>query len=799
MQVVTRKKRISAVDLRARVPAIARLLALFLLIAAAVVLAVSYYRMRHNTIFRLAKQPPQLSTEITGIINGYDQRITKSDGRLYLWLRAARDVTYADGHHELEQVNLQVFSPTGDQHDQITADRSLYDQKQGLIQFNGNVNIETRDALKVKTDSVLYHQDTEVGETSAPVSFERQTVSGTAVGAMVDDKNKRMELRSQVAVTVAPEALKDPNAKDAKPSKLKGSRAMPVNIHSAQMTFDQASMRLAFTGGATAEQDRDVMSGDTLTAFLTETKSSKTEPRDNATALVGKAKVQKIEARGNSYLRTMDEGHAAEAHAVDMDFWFDGDQRLQRAVGTRDVRAQTLNADSDMQLSGASGVNIDFQSVADRSLLKELKTDGRSVATLSAPKSRANDPRAASKRLTADSIKLTWHSTGKDLEKAEAIGNAELYVEPVQQNAKAEKKTVTAPRFDCDFFDSGNLAHNCTATGGAKAVAEPFQPTEKRGTRTMTAQKISTLFIRETQAVDKLDATGDAKFNELDRNGTAAAASYSSSDEVVRLRGGDPTVWDSRARTKAVEIDSDRSTDISYCRGKVQTTYYSQEQTNGATPFRNVKSPVYLLADRAEFNHDTGVANYFGAARLWQDDNFVRGDTITLFREQKRMEARGHVQSALYQAKQKTGNTTAVVPVFASAEFMRYSDPDRQLHYDNNVDIKQGTDRMTSDVSDVYLQKENNEVERTIAQRNVVLTQPNRRGAGDWCQYTTADEVAILKGNPAHVEDTEQGTTDGNRITIYRRENRAVADDNRGEQSPGRVRSTHKVTKTTKP
>ena len=803
MQVVTRKKRISAVDLRARVPAIARLLALFLLIAAGIVIGVSYYKMRHNQPFRLKSEAPALSTEITGIINGYEQRITRND-KLYLWLRAARDVTYADGHHELEQVNLQVFSPSEDKHDQITADRSLYDQKQGLIQFNGNVNIETRDELKVKTASVLYHQDTEVGETTAPVTFERQNVSGQATGAMVDDKNKRMELRSQVAVTIAPEALKDANAakdtKEAKPKKLKGSRAMPVTIHSAQMAFEQASMRLAFNGGATAEQDRDVMSGDTLTAILDQNKSQKTEVRDKSAAnLIGKAKLQKIEVRGNSYLRTMDEGRSAEAHSVDMDFFFDADQRLQRAVGTRDIRAQTLNADSDMQLTGASGVNLDFQAVGDRSLLKEMKAEGRSVATLSAPKSRANDPRAASKRLTADAIKLTWYSTGKDLEKAEAVGNAELYVEPVQQTAKADRKTLTAPRFDCDFYDGGNLARNCTATGGAKAIIDPVQPSEKRGTRTITAQKIATLFIRETQGVDKLDATGDAKFNEKDRNGTAAAASYTASDEMIRLRGGDPTVWDSRARTKAAEIDSDRANDISYCRGKVQTTYYSQEQTNGATPFRKVKSPVYLLADRAEFNHDTGVATYTGTARLWQDDNFVKGDTITLFREQKRMEARGHVQSALYQAKQKTGNTTAVVPVFASAEFMRYSDPDRLLHYDNNVDIKQGTDRMISQVSDVYLQKENNEVDRTVAQRDVVLTQPNRRGTGDWCQYTAADEVAILKGNPAHVEDTEQGTTEGNRITIYRRENRAVADDNRGEQSPGRVRSTHKINKAVKP
>jgi LPS export ABC transporter protein LptC len=775
MQEVTRKKRISAVDLRARVPAIARGLALILLIAGGIFVGVSYYKMRNNVPFRLKSEAPALSKEITGIINGYERRITK-DGRLYLWLRAARDVTYADEHHELEQVDLQVFPPTSDKPDQILADRSLYDPKTEVLQFIGNVRIETHEALKVKTDSLIYHQDSQIAETAAPITFERENVTGSSTGALLDNGKKRLELRNAVEVTVAPEAFKDPKAKAAQP--LKGSRAKPVTIHAAQAVFEQTSMRLTFSGGATAEQDQDIMSGDNLTAILND-----------------KKKLQKIEMRGNSYLRSMDVGHAAEAHAVDMDFFLDDDQRLQRAYGSRDIRAQTLNADSDMQLSGANGLEINFQEQGDRSLLKEMRADGRSVVMLSAPKSRANDPRAASKRLTADAIKMSWRMTGKDLDKAEAVGNAELYVEPLQKNAKTERKTLTAPRFDCDFFESGNITRNCTATGGAKAVFDPFQPSEKHGLRTMTAQKMAALFVRETQDVDKVDATGDAKFNENDRNGTANTISYNAADETVRLRGGDPTVWDSRARTKAVEIDANNATHISSCRGKVQTTYYSQEQTAGAAPFQKVKSPVYLLGDRAELNHDTGVATYFGSARMWQDDNFVRADTITLFRELKRMEGRGHVQSALYQAKQKTGSATAVVPVFATAEFMRYSDLERLLHYENNVDIKQGTDRLTSGIADVYLQKDGNEVERTIAQNNVVITQPGKRGTGDWCQYTNIDEVAVLKGSPAHVEDAEQGTTDGNRLTMYRRENRVVVDDTRGSQSPGRVHSTHKVNK----
>src|SRR5437868_1198173 len=209
MQAVTRKKRITAVDLRARVPAIPRGLALLLLIGGGIFVGLSYYRMRNNTPFRLKSETPALSKEIVAVTTGYEQRITKND-RLYLWLRAARDVTYSDGHHELEQINAQVFPATGDKPDQIVADRALYDQKTGILQCNGNVQIETHDALKVKTDSLQFNQDTKVGETSAPVTFERENVSGQSTGALVDNEKKRLELKSAVTVTVAPEQFSDP-------------------------------------------------------------------------------------------------------------------------------------------------------------------------------------------------------------------------------------------------------------------------------------------------------------------------------------------------------------------------------------------------------------------------------------------------------------------------------------------------------------------------------------------------------------------------------------------------------------
>ena len=749
---------------------ITRMLAFALLVSGIALVGVSYFKLRNTQKFKPRSEKPELSKQVTGVVEGYEQRVTKND-RLYLLVKASKDTTFSDGHHELENVSMQVFPPEGDVPDQISAAHAVYIPDTDILSFSGNVRIETKDKLKVGTEALSFNQNSGVAQTDAAVTFERENVSGKSTGAVVEQKAKRLELKKDVEITVTPQV---PAATAAKSP----SRARPVLIKAARGVFEQDALKFTFSGGATFEQERDILSGENLNAFLNQEK-----------------RLERAEVRGNSYLRTMQPGRSAEVSSVDMDFFLDKDQRLQRAVATNNVGARSLDADADMQLSGASTLEVLFQASTDGSVLKQMQSGQRSTITLSAPKSKANDPNAANKRLTADTVRLAWRSTGRDLEKAEASGNAELFVEPVVSSARAERKTLNAPRFDCDFFDAGNLARECKATGGSKATMDPVQPTPKRGTRTLTSQNMSAVFVKDTQDIERLDAQGDGKFNELDRNGVAATVSYIAASEMVKLRGGDPTVWDSRGRTKAVELDSDLTNHISYARGRTTTTYYSQEQTNGATPFSKTKSPVYIASERAEFRHESGQAIYSGNARAWQDDNYVRGDKLVLYVNDKRMEASGHVQTTIYNSKRRVENQMTVVPVFASANSMFYSDPDRTIHYEGNVDIKQGTDRLTSEVADVYLQKESNEMQKTVAQRNVVLTQPARKGSGDWVEYTAADEVAILKGNPARVEDVEQGNTEGSRLTVSLKDNRVTADDARGPLSPGRVRSSHKVRK----
>ena len=809
MQEVRRRK-VWGIGLRIAAPKLARVLALLLLAGGVAAVVISYWRLKDNEEFRLRPGQAQLSTEVVGDIKNLEHVETKN-GKPWVVLRADRDLKFSDGHHKLENVRLEVYPEEGDRPDKISSRETLTNEDNTQFLFTGAVLIETRDMLVVKTEQVEYDVKKEFANVTAPVDFERENIKGRADSGTLEAKVKKLVLKGAVEITVEPGGGQQSQEASVPRMNLRGQ---PVTVKSAEADFDQIAMRIEFKGGATAEQGRDVMSGDALTGLLNEQKH-----------------VKHILARGNSFLRSMNDGHAAEVFASEFDFYFDDQQKLSNAQARQNVHGGTIGADSEAQLVSAANADLDFGVQNERSVLKELRAGGRPVVTLAAPKSKAGDPKAANKRLTADNVRLFWRETGKDLERAEANGSAELLVEPAQPVPTADRKRLYASAFRCAFYEAGNLARSFDASGDARAVVEPLQETERRATRTLnapemsaqfvretqdverfeasggarfverertlTSQKMTALFSRETSALDRVDANGDAKFVEQDRNGQSASMFYTASDGVVHMRGGEPVAWDSRVRLKAAEIDSNTVTKVSYARGKVLTTYYSQEQTGGAAPFKNVKSPVFIASANAEFQHDAGTGVYTGNARAWQDDNFVKADRIVLHRDQKRLDGDGNVQSALYQARRKEASgARTVVPVFATSRSLTYTDENRLLHYEGDVDIKQGTERITGGVADVYLMKDTYEVERTIAQRDVVVTQPGRKGTGDWAQYTAADETVVLTGNPAHVEDAEKGTSESRRMTVYLRENRVVSDGGGDPgQSTGRVRTTHKIRK----
>lgn len=901
-------------QLRANLPLIVRVLAVFGLAATVFAIGIGFYLGRNNREFRMKGFPAELSKDVVAEVIGYERREVEG-GLVKYFIKADKATTFTDNHQELENVFLQVFDETGESSDKISAAKAVYipmpeGTKNFTAYFAGNVDIETRDALKVETEQLGYNNQTEIANADEYIEFARENISGKSVGAIVkireqtielvkdveivssdvssdeptgggserarikaghaffDQSAGKIEFDQNVNINVVPnndnnefaqptdikaekaiafftnqelnkidlngnvDVYQKPTDANAKWTKAKANRAVvnvakevkqlelfenvdiettnnesqptriktnyalyekdadkfelknsveivtaqdnkTTRITSTEAVYEQSNNKIFLFGGAEITQGNDFLKGDNLSAELFPNK-----------------KLKNAFVKGNAYLRQISPEQTTEVSSSELNAFFGENQQLQNANAIGSSSAVLIPAQtgeySKINISAPKAIKLNFRASG---LLEQMLTEGRTTIALNAPSS----PNSSNKKLTADAVKTVFHQNGKDLAAAEAIGNAELSVEPLRVAAEIYRTTINATRFDC-FFNKGNSAKNCSANGNAQAVRIPTVASESRGKQNFSAEKLNAEFNQQTQDVENFEAVGNAKFSELDRNGIADRVTFAASNEIIALRGGEPTVWDSKARAKASEIDWDTKNEKSALRGKVSTTYYSQKQTGGATPFGQMNSPVFMTAENAELDHRAESVVYRGNARAWQENNYVRADELHINQKEGKLFGSGAVQSLLYNTKQKTNGRETSIPVFASAQKLFYTKDKNVLRYETNVDIRQGTDRIVAGVADVYL-NDKNEVSQTVAENNVVITQPKRRAAGDYAQYNVSEESVMLRGNPAKIEDAENGSSQGAQVMVSLKENRVVSESKNNQTNTGRIRTVYKIKK----
>ena len=860
-------KKVNGLRLRAAIPKYFRYAAVALLFVVLVVVGIALYRGSGDPDFRMKGFPTSLSKDVVATVEGYERREMEGDTVKY-FISADRAVSFADEHQELENVLLRVMTPDGAGVDEIRAAKGVYvpaEDKDFTVFFAGDVKINTRDRLAVATDNLTYRRSTDIATAEEAVTFERDNVRGSSVGAVVNASAKRVELLNSVAIeTRAGESSGGPelqpaliNASYAAYDQLREEIELTGDVHlrSAESVpaadrYDIRAARANATLARLSDENLDVrevelfdnvriasgpntrlnsnyavyrrpnerfeMTG--AVHIATNDSGAQTDLRSQAAVyeklkqlvsmsggveitrggdlvkgdtvvalLYGDQKLKKVDVDGNGLVRQTNTERTFEVTGPKIVAAFDTNQDLTSSDVLGNASATLVPAGeasySKVTLGAPKALRARFRTGG---LMETVSTDGRTVIVMHAP---ANDPQAANRRVSADTVRSFFTSDGRFLRKAEAVGNAELVIEPVTAAADKYVTTVNAPRFDCEFFATGNNARTCDAATKSKTVREPMAQSAGRGRQVLTADKMNVRFNEATRDAEIMTASGNAKFNELARNASAATFEFNVTEQIVRLRGGEPTAWDDRARAKATDIDWDTRNQRSSLRGNVSTTYYSQRATGGATPFSSSGRPVYLTAGMADIDHAAEVAVYRQNARAWQDDNYLRAETITLSQKEGRLNAEGGVQSMLTRAP--AGNRSKQ-PVHASSNKMSYVRESALLRYEENVDIRQGSDRITGAVANIHLDS-NNELSQTIVENQVVITQPGRRATGDYAQYVAANETVLLRGRPAKISDAERGSSEGAEVMVYLREDRVVGEGKSERDPTGRIRSVFKV------
>jgi lipopolysaccharide export system protein LptA len=387
------------------------------------------------------------------------------------------------------------------------------------------------------------------------------------------------------------------------------------------------------------------------------------------------------------------------------------------------------------------------------------------------------------------------------------IAQANAVSAAAAQAPVAQRTVVTAGRFEAQFASSEGRNHLTSIHGAPDARIVNSTPGEPD--RVSTSDSVDAAFL-PAGGMEVLTQQGNVAYTngeQADKRTQAWAnsARYTPSDQMLVLSGS-PRVAMGGMATTANTIRINRATGDAFGQDDVKSTYNElKEQPNGALLASS--SPIHVTAHSMIAHNNPGTALYTGNARLWQDANIIEAPTIQFERDRRFVTAQGTparpVQTVLVQtekvgpemtapeaatkAAKKNSGRAGSSPISITAAKLTYADSERRVHYDGGV-VAKGTDFSASAKTvDAYLlprsQTSTNQassgpgqLDRMVAQDDVVLRQPKRQAEGQKLVYSAADDKFVLTGGPPSIFDAERGKITGVSLTFFRRDDTVLVE-----------------------
>jgi len=267
-----------------------------------------------------------------------------------------------------------------------------------------------------------------------------------------------------------------------------------------------------------------------------------------------------------------------------------------------------------------------------------------------------------------------------------------------------------------------------------------------------TADTTSARFDTKSKTLVSMQQDGKVTFEEKGgRTGSSESLTVLEGGDRIVMEKGSPQVTDAQGTLYARKITLDRK------RGTF--TGESGEKKVRMTSAGSGGTPVVILAGHVEgqFEGDNPRVDYRGAVEMLPGDNSkVAADRLSLYPQQKRFEAEGHVQST--PAPQQKINANRL-------EFADFGDR-QTAHYTGDVRVEGYFGPLKADKAQadktakrtflelrtlvLDIESKGGDLEMIIAQGGPVdLTQGARKSRGDRLTYNVTTGDILLTGTPA--------------------------------------------------
>ncbi|HUA14266.1 MAG TPA: LptA/OstA family protein [Verrucomicrobiae bacterium] len=784
-----------------------------LLAATAVVLTVvvagMYFYARMRTRNVLNEVPSKIGYDIKQTASGF--QFSKSDGKRTLFTVQASHVKEfkLNGLAELQNVSIVLYGRDSSRYDRIYGDSFAYDPKTGNVTAKGGVQIDLlanpagllspdqsapadlKNSIHLKTRDLVFNRDSGNAWTDARVEFQTPQASGWAVGVKYAGKTNTLTLASQIHVA------------------LSGDEAAIIDAEHGSVTNDPRQIVLDHLH---LEREGGSLGSDRAVLYL---------DQDNAVKQAMAVGNVEVQAKTNDQTRSQ-AANTSEIHvyAQKADFALQAHNLLRTATLTGDVH---IEQSGPRPMQGQAGrLVLDFAGHNQLQTVHAL--DGAHLAEANVQGASSSTANSATQdfELTAPGIDFVV-AEGHRLERAVTSGAARIILTPaervsanaVKPAARAEQTTVvTAGRFEAKFTMADGQNHLSSIYGAPDARI--VNSASGRQERVSTSESVEALFLPQG-GIAAITQRGDVAYTDglpSDRRMQAWAsnAHYTPADQVLVLTGN-PRVASGSMVTTARDIRINRVTGDALAAGDVKSTYTElKEQPDGA--LLASASPIHVTSHTMTARDNPGIALYTGNVRLWQDANVIEAPSIQFDRERRFVTAQGTPSQPVKTILVPPENTANAVskkpaneatldtssPITITGNRLTYADPERKVHYEGNVVAKGADFTASAKTLDAYLRSRSqtqasgsqasagpSQLDRMVAEGDVLVRQNARRAEGQKLVYTAAEEKFVLTGGPPSIFDAERGKITGVSLTFFRRDDRVLVE---GEASTPVVTQT---------
>ncbi len=623
---------------------------------------------------------------------------TYENGKVHFKIRAERLLETRAGKSLLQGVYGSDRNPDGSLGNQIHSQRAEYDADHKLVDFSGNVQLDIGSEVRIKTDSLHYDLNTNVGSTNDKIQFLSKEAQGTAQGVLYNQTQKTIELRGNLDFLIA-RPVSDRSSQ---------GRTEHIRARSRQGYYSNDERLLRFQGQASLDSESASLAGESIEARFTEdrkhlsslicqgnvTYSSKDAngPRTLQGDWMhfgidqGSGSLQNIhvsghsafssrtpeadqELRGSTILLELDpaDGHPrliqsqggvqlrmkrdAEETLVTgekLDTIFVPESGILQSIHVREHAHMltTRPEEASQDELSAEDVRLYFRQIQGRNTLSELQAETSVQLNSTPPKTGATGRSLATRSLTASALTMTYAKSGDYFESGKATGNAVLSGIPLGGVEHAEIRRLTADTVQFHFYPGNNRLQDFQGEGHVQvyylkpAAAATAPPEEFRTSST----NISAIFKEADGTAQSISQWGSFRYQDATRSANSGRCDYDAQKETMFLREA-PHIADSSGASSGDLIEYDRKQKILTVRGHVRSVLKASDKSQ-STPFASSSgstSPSIVTADQMEYWTDNRHARYSGRVQLLSEDGQLQAEALEVFDGGERVEAQGGI------------------------------------------------------------------------------------------------------------------------------------------------------------